>query len=130
MADRPKPSYALKVLKDLELPPEPKVTRSAESHYAQVLINLEKLMAKPERWGEIAVYHAKPGSEKNPSGARKVAQKLLSGEVALPTTDDGWGFDIEWRSATYDGSDREGSVVLARYSPDEEPEEPETADEE
>ena len=121
MADeRPKPNYGLKLIKNDELPDEPKPRRDTSGAYPLVIANLEKLKAKPGRWGEIAHYNAKPGSEKNPGGARKVAQKLLSGAIALPEAEDGWGFDIEWRSAHYDGSDRKGSVVLARYSPDEE----------
>lgn len=103
-----------------ELPENPKPKVDPTGQYKTILESMVKAQGAKarEKWVEIRHYTSKPGSEKNPGGARKAAAKLISGDVKLPECEDGWGFDIDWRNAWYDGSTREGTVLVVRYSPD------------
>ncbi len=100
-------------------PPEPMRTRSVA--HSELKANLLKLQETPNTPFEVAHYAARPGSDENPSGAKKIVNQLLlppgeKGKINPPAIgdDNGW-YDIEWRSADYDGSDRKGSVVIAMY---------------
>lgn len=119
MATRTQPEENFAIIGD-ELPENPKPKIDVTNQYKRVLDAMEKAQAPKVRgkWVEIRHYASKPGSEKNPGGARKAAAKLLSGDVTLPECEEGWGFDVEWRNAWYDGSDRQGTVLIVRYSPD------------
>lgn len=123
------PDYGLKKVKpvaegvELEkiLPPEPAVTRS--HGFKELKANLLALQDSPNEPFEVAHYSARPGTEENPSGARKIVHRLLlppteKERIAAPAVNEEHKeayYDIEWRSADYDGSDREGSVVIAMY---------------
>jgi len=110
----PQPDFGIKFLDIEELPEEPARTRNAS--YSEVKANLLKLQETPNRWAEVAYYNAKNGSDANPTGAKKVVGKFLDGSVKPPASgEDGGEYDLEYRSAKYDGSERKGSVVLARY---------------
>lgn len=110
------PNFKMKLLKTgTELPPNPARTRNVS--YTEVIDNLVTLQKTPDRWAEIAHYNAKPGSDKNPTGAKKVVAKFLDGSLKAPTSEESpeAEYDFEWRLANYDGSDREGTVVLAMF---------------
>ena len=121
MAERVQPEEVFTIVGDT-LPENPKPKLDVTNQYKTVLAAMEKAQAPKVRgnWVEIRHYASKAGSEKNPGGARKAAVALLSGSVTLPECEDGWGFDVEWRNAWYDGSDRKGTSLLVRYSPDPE----------
>jgi len=121
------PDFALKAVSvvgegdELEkiIPPEPERTRSGG--HKQLKDNLLALQEHPNEAYEVAHYAARPGSDENPTGAKKVVRQLMlkageKGRIAAPSpANEGEFYDIEWRSASYDGSDREGSVVIAMY---------------
>lgn len=123
------PDFKLKAIKptgegtDLAdvIPPEPAATRS--HGFKELKANLLALQDHPNEPYEVAHYAARPGSDENPSGAKAIVKRLLmpvgeKGRIAAPAIPegaDGAYYDIEWRSADYDGSDREGSVVIAMF---------------
>lgn len=118
------PSYELRKAtvvqteEGVALPPNPQRTRVASRE--ELVNNLLTIQSTPNEWFEVVAYAARNGSDKNPSGARKVVASILGGAIKTPDVQDGAGsYDIEWRDAKYDGSDREGSVVLAMFIPAE-----------
>lgn len=127
--ERKGPDFKLKKLKPVAegsdlaeiIPPEPPVTRSHS--FKELKDNLLELQKHPNEPYEVAHYAARPGSDENPSGAKAIVKRLLlpagaEGRIVAPAVnedDKGAYYDIEWRSADYDGSDREGSVVIAMY---------------
>lgn len=119
-APKAQPNYKLKLLKPgTVLPPNPQRTRVV--NYEEVINNLIALQKTPNRWAEVAHYAAKPGSDKNPTGAKKVVGKFLDQSIKAPVSEEypNAEYDFEWRVANYDESDREGTVVLAMFIPAE-----------
>ncbi len=115
------PSYELRKAAVVEteegvaLAPNPPRTRSTSRE--ELIANLRAIQETPNEWFEVVAYAARNGTETNPSGARKVVASIFEKKIKTP---DGAGdYDIEWRDAGYDGTDREGSVVLAMFVPAE-----------
>lgn len=72
----------------------------------------------PDTWFEVVHYSTRNGSEENPGGARKMDQAIAAGTVAIPEVEnapEGAYFETDFRNANYDGSDRAGSVLVARF---------------
>lgn len=117
------PDYELKpaTLIDGELPPNPQRTRT-ESR-TLLAENMLALQEHPNLPFEVVHYAAKPGSEANPTGARKIVSRILlpagdKDRIVLPAAQVegvvGY-YDVEWRDAAYDGGERTGSVVIATW---------------
>lgn len=101
---------------DGSLPPEHE--GRAGVGLAAILDTLRELQEHPNEWFEIVQYSARPGTEDKPGGARKTCARFLNGQYVAP---EGPGeYDLDWRSANYDGSGRKGSVLLGMYATDTE----------
>lgn len=130
-APKAAPDFALKPITPIGegvelsalIPPER--TRTRNVRHAEIIANLQALQDHPNEPYEIAHYAARPGSDENPSGAKKIVQRLLlppgtDDRIAAPEVEGEGYYDIEWRSANYDGSDRKGSVIVAMFVTTEE----------
>lgn len=115
-AKRPGPSVELKKI-GKELPPEP-ARQGYQLGREEIVNTILATAQEPDEWFEIVHYSTRNGSDKNPGGARKMVTAIVDGSVALPKVEDapeGAFFDVEFRNANYDGSGRNGSVLIARF---------------
>lgn len=126
-AEKKGPNFALKAVKALAevqvddgeggtvtvTAPAPNKPRTRTVSREELIANLRKLQTNPNKWYEIAEYAARAGTEEKPGGGRKVVQAFVNGRIVAP---EGEGeYEMDWRDASYDGSDRKGSVVVAVY---------------
>lgn len=111
------------VTPDLSMILLPNPTRTRVEHRTQLQENLLALQEQPGVPFEVVHYAARPGTEENPSGARKIVSRILlpagdKNRIALPPSSNeavsGY-YDVEWRDAAYDGGERTGSVVIAMW---------------
>jgi hypothetical protein len=79
-----------------------------------IMETLRAVAEHPGKVFEVVHYATKNGSEANPGGARKLVQKFLDGKLVAPEIEGGY-FELEYRSARYDGGGRDGSVMLAKF---------------
>lgn len=122
-AEKKGPNFALKKVKALVTgeneegvevtAPAPNKPRTRTVSREELIANLLKLQDNPNEWYEIAEYAARAGTEEKPGGGRKVVAAFVDGKIVAPEGDG--EYEMDWRDASYDGSARKGSVVVAVY---------------